>query len=273
MRGYSEEDELDDSAGYEREFVADFYDQVDPYRRRPDVAFYTALATEHGGPVLELGCGTGRVLLPTARAGVEITGVDVSDRMLSVCRSKLAEEPPEVRGRVRLSHADMRSFDLGRRFGLVTIPFRPFQHLVTVEEQMACLARAHRHLEPGGTLALDVFNPSLKRLVDPKYLQESEPEPTFVMPDGRSVVRTGRNASVDLVNQVIHAELIYYVAHPDGTQERLVHDFPMRYFFRYELEHLLVRAGFKVEAVHGDFDRSPVGASAPGELVFVARRG
>ena len=264
---------MDDSAGYQREFVADFYDHVDPYRYRPDVAFYTALATEHGGPVLELGCGTGRVLLPTARAGVEITGLDLSDGMLSVCRSKLAEEAPEVQERVHLSHADMRSFDLDRRFGLVTIPFRPFQHLVTVDDQMACLASAHRHLEPGGTLALDVFNPSLQRLIDPRYLQELEPEPTFVMPDGRSVVRTDRNASVDLVNQIIHAELIYYVTHPDGARQRLVHDFPMRYFFRYELEHLLVRSGFRVEAVYGDFDRSAVGAEAAGELVFVARRG
>lgn len=264
---------MDDAAGYGREHVADFYDHVDPYRHRPDVAFYTALAVERGGPMLELGCGTGRVLLPTAKAGVEVTGVDVSEPMLAVCRSKLAEETPEVQGRVRLARADMRSFDLGRRFGLVTIPFRPFQHLVTVEEQMACLACAHRHLEPGGTLALDVFNPSLKRLVDPKYLRESEPEPTFVMQDGRSVMRTDRNASVDLVNQVIHAELIYYVTHPNGTQQRLVHDFPLRYFFRYELEHLLVRAGFEVEAVYGDFDRSPVGPSAPGELVVVARRG
>ena len=263
---------MDESAGYGREFVADFYDYVDPYVHRPDVGFYTTMATELGGPVLELGSGTGRVLLPTARAGVDITGLDESDGMLAVCRSNVAEEPPDVQERVRLVRGDMRSFDLGQRFNLVTIPFRPFQHLVTVEEQMAGLACAHRHLKPGGVLALDVFNPSLGRLVDPKYLEESDPEPTFVMPDGRSVVRTGRNASVDLVNQIIHVELIYYVTHLDGAQQRLVHAFPMRYFFRYELEHLLVRAGFRVEAVYGDFDRSPVGAPAGRELVVVARR-
>ena len=253
-------------------YHADFYDHVELYQQRPDIAFYTALATEHGGPVLELGCGTGRVLLPTARAGVEITGLDVSDGMLSTCRSKLADEAPDVQGRVRLTRGDMRSFDLGRRFGLVTIPFRPFQHLVTVEEQMACLACVHRHLAPGGVLALDVFNPSLPRLVDPKYLEESEIEQPFLMPDGRSVARRDRNASVDLTNQVIHVEFIYYVTHPDGRQERLVDPFPMRYFFRYELEHLLVRAGFRVEAVYGDFDGSPVGADAASEMVFVARR-
>lgn len=265
---------MDDSHGpYADLYHADFYDHVELYQERPDIDFYTALAVRHGGPVLELGCGTGRVLLPTARAGVEITGLDLSASMLAVCRSKLAQEPPEVQSRVRLHHADMRSFDLGRRFGLVTIPFRSFQHLLTVEGQMACLACAHRHLEPGGTLALDVFNPSLRRLVDPKYLQESDYDQPFAMADGRSVVRRDRNASVDLVNQVIHVEFIYYVTHPDGRQERLVDPFPLRYFFRYEVEHLLVRAGFEVEAVYGDFDRSPVSPAAASELVFVARRG
>ena len=263
---------MDDSHGpYVDFYHADFYDHVELYQQRPDIVFYTDLATEHGGPVLELGCGTGRVMLPTARAGVEITGLDLSDSMLSVCRSKLAQEAPEVQGRVRLTRGDMRSFDLGRRFNLVTIPFRSFQHLVTVEEQMACLASAHRHLASGGVLALDVFNPSLPRLVDPKYLEESEIEQPFVMPDGRTVARRDRNAAVDLTNQVIHVEFVYYVTHPDGRQERLVDPFPLRYYFRYELEHLLVRAGFRVEAVYGDFDRSPVGAEAAGELVFVAR--
>ena len=264
---------MDDSRESSADFYdAAFYDHVDLYQHRPDIAFYTALATEHGGPVLELGCGTGRVLLPTARAGVEITGLDLSDGMLAVCRSKLAEEAPDVQDRVRLTRGDMRSFDLGRRFSLVTIPFRPFQHLLTVEDQMDCLACAHRHLEPGGVLALDVFNPSLQRLVDPKYLEESDADLPFVLPDGRSVVRRDRNASVDLTHQAIHVEFIYNVTHPDGRQERLVDAFPMRYFFRYEGEHLLVRSGYRVEAVYGDFDRSPVGAEAAGELVFVARR-
>ena len=88
-----------------------------------------------------------------------------------------------------------------------------------------------------------------------------------------TVARRDRNAAVDLTNQVIHVEFICYVTHPDGRQERLIDPFPLRYFFRYELEHLLVRAGFEVEAVYGDFDRSPVSPAAASELVFVARRG
>ena len=222
--------------------------------------------------MLELGCGTGRVLIPTARAEVSITGLDLSERMLEICRQKLAQEAPEVQARVELVHGDIRSFDLGRPFKLTTIPFRPFQHLLTVEEQLACLSCVHRHLEPSGRFVIEAFNPNLKRLLDSGSGQEEVEEPSFLMPDGRRVVRTTRNASVDLRRQVIDAEITYYVTHPDGKQESHVHAFPFRYLFRYELEHLLARAGFQVEALYGDFDRSPYGAKEPGELIFVARK-
>ena len=246
---------MNTAGGYEREFVAEFYDHFRDYAQRQDVAFYVGLAKESGGPVLELGCGTGRVLIPTARAGIQITGLDLSEHMLDICRQKLGQEAPDVQARVQLAHADIRGFDMGRRFRLSTIPFRPFQHLVTVEEQLACLSCVHRHLEPGGRLALDVFNPRLSRLVAEQ--EEHDEGPPFLMPDGRSVVRKSQNASIDLKNQIINVELTYYITHADGRQERFVHAFLFRYFFRYEMEHLLARAGFEVEALYSDFDRSP----------------
>ena len=141
--------------------VAPHYDATPAYGVRPDIAFYVAAAEEFGGPVLELGCGTGRVLLPTARAGLSIVGLDRSAAMLDICRGKLAGEAEAVRQRATLLAGDMRSFDLGRRFALVTIPFRPFQHLLTVADQLACLDCIRQHLAPGGTLVFDVFNPLL----------------------------------------------------------------------------------------------------------------
>jgi hypothetical protein len=90
------------------------------------------------------------------------------------------------------------------------------------------------------------------------------------MPDGRRVVRRFRNARRDWLVQVQDVELIYYVTHPDGRQERLVHAFPMRYLFRYEAEHLLARCGFRIEALYADYDRRPYGTTYPGELIFVA---
>src|SRR5262245_26279562 len=110
--------------------IADLYDYVVPYRMRQDIEFFVEAARACGGPVLEVGCGTGRVLIPTAQAGVQVVGLDLSPRMLEICRDRLSQEPEAVRSRVRLVHADMRNFDLSQEFNLATIPFRPFQHLI-----------------------------------------------------------------------------------------------------------------------------------------------
>lgn len=252
--------------------IAELYDYVVPYRNRPDVAFFVEAAKESGGPVLEVGCGTGRVLIPTAQAGVEIVGLDLSPHMLEVCRGRLKAESEEVRSRVQLVQGDMRQFELSRTFRLVTLPFRPFQHLTTVEDQLACLGCICRHLAEAGRLILDIFNPSLESLARQNFGEEISEEPEFSMPDGRRVIRRHKIVSRDAANQINYVELIYYVTHPNGRQERLVQAFPMRYLFRFEAEHLLARAGFEVEQLYADYDKSPYGSKYPGELIFVARK-
>jgi len=213
------------------------------------------------------------VLIPTARAGVEIVGMDSSSKMLAVCREKLELEPEEVQSRVRLAKGDMRRFDLNRPFHLVTIPFRPFQHLLSVEDQMGCLACVRKHLVDQGKLVLDVFNPSLPHLAGKEDITElMGEEPEFLMPDGRRVLRRHNILSRDWFNQVQDLELIYQVGHPDGREERLVHSTRMRYLFRFEAEHLLSRCGFHVEALYADYDKSPYTSKYPGELIFVASR-
>ncbi len=264
---------MDDAADYYgADFVAEFYDHIRPYAERQDVAFFVQMARGADGPVLELACGTGRVLIPTARAGCEITGLDLSPAMLAVCAARMTQETPEVQARVRLVQGDMRDFDLGQSFALITLPFRPFQHLMTVEQQMACLGAIHRHLRPGGRMVLDLFNPSIPVLAAPERLEEFGDEPEFTMADGRRVIRRHRITLRDHFNQSQHIEEIFYVTHPDGHQERLVRNFPLRYLFRFEAEHLLVRCGFEVEALYGGHDGSPYGARYPGELIFVARK-
>jgi len=256
----------------EYESTADFYDHVVPYHDRPDVQFFVDAARERGGPVLELGCGTGRVLIPTARAGFDIVGLDASPHMLSICRRRVDAEPESVRSKVELVEADMRAFALDRTFALVTIPFRPFQHLISVEDQLACLGCIRRHLSDGGTLVLDLFNPSLEHLVNQVIGEEFAEEPEFTMPDGRRVIRRHKIAAHDRANQTNDVELIYYVTHPDGHAERRVHAFRFRYLFRFEVEHLLARAGFAVETIYSGYDRSAFGSRYPGELIVVARR-
>ena len=252
--------------------VAELYDYVVPYATRGDVEFFVEEARKAKGLVLEVGSGTGRVLIPTARAGITIVGLDLSAAMLQRCRSMLAAEPEDVRSRVELVEGDMRAFDLNRRFALVTLPFRPFQHLLTVEDQLACLTSIHRHLEPGGRIILDIFNPSLDYLVN-RPIGELLPEgPPADLPDGRRLERHFRITAQDRFTQVNDIELIYDVTESDGRKRRALHAFQMRYLFRYEAEHLLARSGFVVEHVYAGYDRSPYGSTYPGELIFVARK-
>lgn len=265
---------MDSAGGYANyAFTADFYDYVPPYRTRQDVAFYVEASKEAEGLVLEIGCGTGRVLIPTARAGVDIVGLDLSSPMLKVCRERLERESAEVQSRAQLVKEDMRTFSLDQTFRLVTTPFRPFQHLITVEDQMACLTNIHQHLEVGGRLILDIFNPSLEMLTREDIGEEFGDEPEFTTPDGRRVIRRQKIVAHDRFRQVNRVEIIFYVTYPDGRKERLVHDFDMRYLFRYEVEHLLARCGFEMEDLYAGYDKSSFGSQYPGELICVARKG
>lgn len=256
----------------EYESVAELYDYVVPYATRGDVEFFVDEALAANGPVLEIGCGTGRVLIPVARAGVTITGIDSSSAMLDRCREKVGAEQPNVQQRIDLIEGDMRAFRLGRTFALATLPFRPFQHVLTVDDQVACLTAIHRHLEPDGRLILDLFNPSIDYLANrPIGLEISEGPPT-TLPDGRSLERTFKIVKADRFEQVNDIELIYNVTGLTGQTQRSVHAFRMRYLFRFEAEHLLARTGFLVEQLYAGYDRSSYGSTYPGELIFIARK-
>lgn len=259
--------------GYEQhEFVAELYDAEysgPGLNRGNDVEFFVDCSRRSGGKTLELGCGTGRVLVPTALAGCQITGFDLSAFMLAKCKDKLSVQPAEVRQRVRLIQGNMTDFNIGGAYSLVTIPFRPLQHLVKLEDQKGCLSCVKKHLAPDGLLVFDVFNPRLDRLYDARYQVEVEDLPERQLPDGRRVRRASRLAAFHRDLQYNDIELIYYVKYPDGRSERLVQAFPMRYFFRYELEHLLEVCGFRIVDFFGDFDRSPYAADSR-EMIFVA---
>ncbi|MBW2314188.1 MAG: class I SAM-dependent methyltransferase [Deltaproteobacteria bacterium] len=226
-----------------------------------DAAFYLALAREADGPVLELGCGTGRILLPIARAGLPCTGLDLSDAMLGAFRAK---NPP---ANLQLVQGEMQGFDLGeRRFALITAPFRVFQHLYTVEDQLACLASVRRHLEPGGAFAFDCFWPRLERLA----VREEPEKEDARWPDGDDEIV--RSASVTRTHrtQMMQVTMNYDRVRNGQRLTRETTTFPMRYFFRYELEHLLARAGFGDVTLYGGFDRSEFGEDSP-EMIFVAK--
>ena len=250
-------------------FIADYYDESPSVKGRlQDVAFYRNAVRDFGDPVLELGCGTGRITMALAEAGKRITGVDLSGRMLERAVKKRAALRVEARERVHFVQGDMARFDLGEKFRLVIIPFRPFQHLLEVRQQMDCLECVRKHLAPGGRLILDLFQTDAERMHDPVHMREV-PLSEYETADGRHVRISERLAAFHRAEQRNDVEMIFSIRHRDGRQERLVFAWPLRYFFRYEVEHLLARCGFKVMALYGDFDRSPIRDDSP-EMIFVA---
>jgi SAM-dependent methyltransferase len=260
-------------------FFAEAYDHIPLYANRGDLDFYLAEARRAAQaaapgvtPVLELGCGSGRILVPTARAGIGVTGLDLSRAMLERCRMRLGSEAPEVRERVRLLEGSMTSFDFDAAFQLITTPFRSFQHLLTVEDQLRCLRAAHRHLAPGGRLILDLFHPNPAALSDPQWQEEKEDTPATRLPDGTVFRRTSRIAGFHRDLQQNECEFRFYLAHPGGREEVITEGFTLRYFFRYEVEHLLARSGFRAAALYGDFARSPF-AHDSAEMIFIAEKG
>jgi SAM-dependent methyltransferase len=251
-------------------FIADYYDTSPVLiQRTQDIAFYCGSAQQYGDPILELGCGTGRITLAIAEAGYRIVGLDISRRMLEKAMEKRARLRRETCERVHLVQADMTQFDLGEKFRTVVAPFRPFQHLLETEQQMNCLNCVRKHLAQNGRLILDVFQTDAERMHDPVFLSESLIA-EYEMPGDRHVALSERVTAFHRALQRNDVEMIFDVRHDDGKKERLVMAWTLRYFFRYEVEHLLARCGFSLDAVYGDFDSSPLGDSSP-EMIFVAK--
>lgn len=212
-----------------------------------DVSFYVDLAVEAGGPVVELGVGTGRIAVPTAATGIAVIGVDSSRGMLGVCREQA--ELAGVGQLVDLRLGDLRDPPVPERVRLVTSPFRSFLHLGDDEDRLAGLRAARRLLLPGGRLAFDVFEPS-KEDIEATHGRWLEREPSiFERADWDEAARTltlsvrGKGGATTMV--------LSWISPP-------------------EWRGLLERAGFEVEACYGWFDRRPYAGGE--DTVWVARR-
>ena len=234
-----------------------------------DIPFYMDYAHRYGSPILELACGTGRVLTPLAEAGFEVYGVDFSENMLAVCRRKIDEK--HLADRIHLKLSDMASFELPRKdFTMAYIPVRSFMHLYTQEDQISCLQRVYKHLRPGGIFIIDIYAPDYNKLAQ-------EPDGLFVvrrefdLPNGHHVIRKDRFVRNDIIMQIQHTELLFEEYDTNGELVRK-RTLPMntRYTFRYELQLLLERVGFELVELFRDYDKNPYDGT--GEIISVARR-
>jgi len=258
--------------GYEAyPFLGELYDYVPGYIQRKDRDLFIEYCQAADGKILELGCGTGRILIPVAQAGCTVTGLDMSEYMLARCREKVAELNDDVQKRIQLIQGNMADFNIGETFRTAIIPFRAFQHLIDFKAQLSCFKNVNRHLKLHGRLIFDLFQVNLKIITKPLTGEEHEDTPEHELPDGRKFRRTGRIVAYHRTEQYNDVELIHYVTDKNGKTERLVQAFPMRYFFKYEVYHLLALCGFEVVELFGDFDKSPLGDDSP-EMIFIAEK-
>jgi len=215
--------------------------------------FYVARAREARGPVLDIACGTGRILLPCLQAGVDIEGLDLFEPMLKTLRAKAAALGLSP----RLHQADMSDFSLSRRYRLVMIPFNAFIHNMTQEAQIRCLQLCREHLLPGATLTFDTFFPSLEIVGatdNTRVLEGEMPHPQTGLP-----MRMYDTRSFDRVAQVQHSLNELELLAADGSVQTVYRSqVSSRYIYKHETVLLLRVAGFARWEIYGDFDRRPL---------------
>ncbi|HEY66585.1 MAG TPA: class I SAM-dependent methyltransferase [Caldilineae bacterium] len=246
--------------------LARFYDyeygQLDA-----DVPMYLGFADRVGGPILELGCGTGRLVVALAAAGFHVTGVDVSRAMLDIARRKAQDAG--VADQVHLVQASMEHIALHQPFHMALCALNSFMLLGDLEAQLRALRCWHRHLRPGGLLIIDLFPPHPARLAEEdgrlilQYVWEDVEEGLTIL---KHHVRR-----VDFAEQKVYVHYLYDEVAPDGTLRRTVAPFVMRYLGRFEMELLLEKAGYTVEAIYGSWELDPF-ESESDRMIFVAHR-
>jgi 2-polyprenyl-3-methyl-5-hydroxy-6-metoxy-1,4-benzoquinol methylase len=239
---------------------ADVYDLI--HQGVPGEAeFYVGQAVRLGGRTLDIGCGTGRIALPMAMSGLDVTGLDNSKEMLDICRGKQAALGDEVRGSFRLVQADMRTFALDEQFDFIAMPYRTFMHCLTPDDQRACLDRVRQHLAPNGTFILNLW----------------EARPGAIAPHlgltGGSLRIAGRyewsescfllhwcaSRFEELQQLLAEDHLLQWVEHGSGAIVETRHLSLRRAWLTLrEMQHLTEAAGLRCKAVFGDFDCNPV---------------
>ena len=237
----------------------------DPYARIPefydlehdafdeDVAFYLNCIEVVGDPVLELGCGTGRIVRPVAEAGFRITGVDQSGPMLDRARLRLK---PGQADRVELLLGSMETCARipGGPFGTVILSLNGLLHLPSPDTQRQVLAAARSALDPRGQLLIDLLNPTPGTLA--AFDRSVVHEGNWVAENGDKVDKFSTRF-VNYAEQLIHSRIWYDLMAADGAVTRVVTEFDQRYVYRHELELMLELAGFAEWQVYGSYDLDP----------------
>ncbi len=243
--------------------AARFYDIIYQSKRSgKDHAFFMSRITQTEGKILEIGTGTGRFFVDALKAGADIYGIDVSPRMLDVLLEKIGEEE---RDRIKLE--DGRTFKSELSFQLILAPFRVIQHMETVEYQLALLSNVHHHLEQGGYFIFDAFIPNIHMLANPL---KDHVDFDGYYEEGKRLIR---KVSVypDYIHQINKVEMQYLWEEQKGEWKDERWTFNMRYFYLYELAHLLQISPFTTFKIYGGYKYEPL-TNESRDFVVIAQK-
>jgi len=223
---------------------ARFYDTIyHKLRDGVDIEFFLNNIKQVDGKVLEIGVGTGRFFINALNTGTDIYGIDISESMINILRSKLGKDQ-----HFRVSKQNIIDFSFDFQFDLIIAPFRVIMHIIDKADQITALNNVFDHLSPNGRFIFDTFVPDLKQLIDgldniADFEGEYEP--------GKHLKRRV-STKPDLINQLINIK--FNLEWEENKRE--MHEewsLPLRFFFRYELEHLIERSKFNTYDILGDY--------------------
>lgn len=244
------------------DIVAPFYD-IEHAHFDEDVDMYENFAQWSGGSILELACGTGRLLLPLARSGYTLTGVDNSASMLALARQHLANEG--LSARCTLAQQDIRTLRLGKTFRMVFIALGSFGHFIERSDQQQVLHTARLHLGNGGTFLLDISN------ADARYMESLSGQMlhqgTWQQQDGTLLTHFVSPASSS-DRHVLELTHFYDQYSRGGPLHRTPGKTYLYLFERAEIELLVEHAGFAIKSIHGDYDLGPYHLDSPRMIVL-----
>jgi ubiquinone/menaquinone biosynthesis C-methylase UbiE len=234
-----------------------------------DIPFYIEYAQKFNGNILELGCGTGRVLIELAKAGHSITGLDLSEKMLEILRIKVEELPENIRNKIDIINGNMSNFSIDKKYSLIIAPFRAFQSLtkdIDIQNSLNCILR---HLDKNGVFIINVFRPN--KLLDESWcsgenVQWERDDPKT----GFHVVKKDVRERIDTKNQIIYPKFIFEIVDKNGKIEKIYEDLELKYYYYDQLKEILSGSGFSIVEEYGWYDKS--GIENGRELIMICRQ-
>ena len=252
----------------EYEVHARYYDAAyEVNKSLVDLPFYLKEAEKSPGPILEIGCGTGRITKEIAKLGKEVIAVDSSAAMLGILRDKL--QVSDLAGRIHLQKGDIRQLELNRKFPLIILPFRVLQHLYCLEDQVNAFKNVTKHLEPGGRVIFDVFYPQFHLIYGKIGELVEEFELTGKDGEGKRLRRTYIKDRVDKIEQSYEGRFIYQIFAGKDCLKEEIKSIKMAFYTVPHLKLLLRLAGLQLLKSYGTFAKRPLDNTAQ-EIIIIA---